>query len=195
MFAVMVVLEHEDHRQLQHHGHVQGLEGRPLVAGAVAAEGDRDRALAVELGRQARAHRQGRAGADDAVGAQHALADVGDVHRTGPALAQAVAPAVDLQHHPLHVAALGDAVAVAAVGRDDIVVVGQVFAHADRDGFLAAIEVGEAGDFALGDLGVKPLLELADRLHLAVGPEQGLAWQLHAASLGVLRRRIFSANE
>ena len=38
--------------------------------------------------------------------------------------------------------------AVAAVGGDDIVARVEMLAHADRDRFLAAVEVGEAGDLA-----------------------------------------------
>src|SRR6202011_3672520 len=48
--AVLVVLEHEDRRQLEHHGHVQRLEGGALVGAAIAGEADRDRAGAERLG-------------------------------------------------------------------------------------------------------------------------------------------------
>ena len=111
----------------------------------------------------------GGAGADDAVGAQHALVEIGDVHGAALALAQAVAAAVDLLHHADDVAALGDAMTVAAMRGDDVVVVGELLAHADGDRFLAGVEVREAGDIAGRDLHVQALLELANRLHLAIG--------------------------
>ena len=142
--------------------------------------------LPVAALRQARrADGQRRAAADDAVGAEHALGEVGDVHRAALALAEAVGAAVDLEHHALHVAALGDAVPVAAMRADDVVGVVEVLADADRDRFLARIEVREAGDLARGDFHVQPLLEFADGLHLAVGALQALRrkWCCHVASL------------
>ena len=138
---------------------------------------------AVDLGGQRRAHRDRRAGADDAVGAEHALVDIGDVHRAALALAQAVLAAPDLLHHPVHVAALGEAMAVAAMGGDDLVALGQMLAHADGDGFLTAIEVREAGDLAGLDLVVETFLEFADHLHLPIGADQRLAVQLHGSIL------------
>ena len=75
---------------------------------------------------------------------------------------------------PVHVAALGDAVAVAAMRADDVVGVVEVLADADRDRFLARVEVREAGDLARRDLDVQAFLEFADRLHLAVGALQAL---------------------
>ena len=71
--------------------------------------------LAVER----RAADERRAGADDAVGAEHALRQVGDVHRAALAAAEPVLLAEDLVHHAVDVAALGDAVAVAAMRRGD----------------------------------------------------------------------------
>jgi hypothetical protein len=64
------------------------------------------------------------------------VALVGDVHR--PALAPAIALllAEKLAEHLLELRALGDAMAVPAMGRGDAVIVGQRLADADRDGFL-----------------------------------------------------------
>src|SRR4029077_5027916 len=62
---------------------------------------------------------EGRPAADDAVGAEHALGQVGDVHRAALAVAAAGLAAVDLGHHLADVHALGDAVAVAAMGAGD----------------------------------------------------------------------------
>jgi hypothetical protein len=49
-----------------------------------------------------------------------------------------VALPIDLGDHAVDVDALGDAVAVAAVGAGDEVAVGEVGADADRDGLLPA---------------------------------------------------------
>ena len=62
--------------------------------------------------------------------------------------------------------------AVAAVRRDDVVVVGQMHADAGGDGLLSRVQVREARDRAGGDLDVQTLLELADGLHRAVGLEE-----------------------
>ena len=60
-----------------------------LLQRAVAEEADRDRASLLQLGRQRRAGRQAHTAADDAVGPEHVLIHVGDVHAA--ALAAGVA--------------------------------------------------------------------------------------------------------
>ena len=77
--------------------------------------------------------------------------------------------------------ALGDAVAVAAVGAGDEVGVVEVRADADRDRLLAGVEVDEAGDLTVGELPHGRLLEAADQRHPLVHPEQRLAGQLDPA--------------
>ena len=174
VLGIVVVLEHEDRRRLGDDGQVHRLEGGTLIAGAVPRKRDGDRQLAfriwpVDLVGDRRTHRDRRARADNAVGAQHALVDVGDVHGAALAVAQAFLASPDLLHHPFDIAALGEAMAVAAMGRDDLVSVGQMLANAHRDGFLPAIKVGETGDLAALDLFMKTFLEFADQLHLPVG--------------------------
>jgi hypothetical protein len=71
-------------------------------------------------------------------------------------------------HHGTGVAALGDAVAVAAMGAGDAIDIGQVHAEAHARGFLAGVEMHEARDVAGRELVVHALLELADRPHLMV---------------------------
>ena len=96
------------------------------------------------------------------------------MHRAALAFAEAIGTTVDLEHHALHVATLGDAVPVAAVRAHDVVGVVEVLAHADSDRLLACVEVREAGNLARGDFHVQSFLEFADRLHLAVGALQAL---------------------
>ena len=88
-----------------------------------------------------------------------------------PSSFAAIAAPVNLLHHPLHVAALGNAMAVAAMGGDDHVLGGEMVAHADGGRLLPAIEMGEADDLAGLDLVVKALLEHPDRRHAAIGAE------------------------
>ncbi len=117
--------------------------------------------------------------AHDAVGAHHAVAEVGDVHRAALAAAEAILPAEDLVHHAAHIAALGDAVAVPAMGRGDPVIVVEVHAKADGGRLLAGVEMHESRDVARGELVVHPLLEIANRAHPTIGREQILATELH----------------
>src|SRR5215204_2689007 len=86
--------------------------------------------------------------------------------------------AVDLGHHALDVAALRDRVAVAAMGRGDVVVVAQVRADAGGDRRLAGVQVHEARDLAGRELAVQTLLELADRAHHPVALEELLLGEL-----------------
>ena len=77
---------------------------------------DRRLAVRVELGAESRAGRDRQPRAHDPVGAENPLGEVGDVHRAAHALADPLALGPDLGHHRPHVAALGEEVAVAAVG-------------------------------------------------------------------------------
>ena len=124
---------------------VERFGDRALVGGAVADEGHRDPVCPEVLVGQRSAHCDGRRTADDRVGAEHALGEVGDVHRAALAFADAVGLAVDLEQHRADIHALGDAVAVAAVRRADVVGITQVHAGTDRDRLHAAIEVHETG--------------------------------------------------
>src|SRR5262249_33738301 len=108
---------------------------------------------------------------DDAVGAEHADAEIGDVHRTALAFAVAGLPTVELGHHPVEIGALGDAVAMAAMRRDDPVALAERGAGADGDGRLADIAMHDAVDLAGEIIGRGALLEAADRQH----PAQHLA--------------------
>ena len=92
---------------------------RPGIRCAIAEKRHRDPALAFHLRRQAGAGDDRDPAGDDAVGAEHADAEIGDVHRAALALAIAGLPAVELGHHAVEIGALGDAMAVAAMRRDD----------------------------------------------------------------------------
>jgi hypothetical protein len=164
----------KDHRQLQHHGHVQRLEGQALVRSAVAGEGDGHPVGPERLGRQRRTDHQRRPTADDAVRAEHAHRQVGDVHRATLAPAQTLVLAEDLAHHRPDAAALGQAVAVAAVGGGDVVGVAQGVADADGNGLLPGVQVDEPGDVAGGVLQVQRILEGPDLAHPPVGPDQNV---------------------
>ena len=62
--------------------------------------------------------------------------------------------------------------AVVAIAGDDLVARLLDRLHADRDGFLADVEVAEAADQAHAVELARPLLEPADEQHLAIEAEQ-----------------------
>jgi hypothetical protein len=191
-FAVLVVLEHKDRRQFQHHGHVHRLEGGALVRATVAGERHRNGVAAEGLGSERRADGERRAAADDTVGAEHAAVEIGDVHRSAFAAAQPGLPREQLLHHQGRVAALGDAVAVPAMGAGDLILRPQMHADADRRRLLAGVEMDKARYAAFRELVLHAFLELADRRHVTIGFEQFLAAQLHGV-LPLLQLRADTA--
>ena len=119
----------------------------------------------------------GMPGRDDARGAEEAVGDVGQVHRAADALAEPVPAAVDLGHHRLRVGAARDRVAVAAVGREELVVRPERRDRADDRRLGAVGEVRVAADHArvLEERALDALLELADPQHLRVDPDEPVA--------------------
>ena len=84
----------------------------------------------------------------------------------------AAGPAEQLAHHARGVRALGQGVAVAAVGAGHVIVVGEVAAYAGGDGLLADVQVQEAADLALRVGLGRGLLEAADEEHFSVHREE-----------------------
>ena len=108
------------------------------------------------------------------------LDDVGEVHRAADALAEAVLAAVDLGHHRLRVGAARQRIAVAAVGREELVV-GAERGHRPDDRRLGAVrEMRVTADHTrmLDEGALDPLLELPDAEHLLVHPDEPVAVEL-----------------
>jgi len=171
VLVVHVVLADVDHRQLPERGHVHHLVEEALAERALAEEAGGDLVGPARLGREGGARRDAGRAADDRVRAEVPVLVVGDVHRAALAAAVAGLLAEQLGEHPVDRGALREAVAVAAVGRGDVVVLPQRLADADRDGLLADVEVGEAGHLRAAVEIVDLLLERADLPHLLVHPE------------------------
>ena len=136
-----------------------------LRGGAVSEEAHRHVTLPLELGRQRRPAGDGQPAAADAVGTQHPHREIGDVHGAALALAVAVHAPEQLGHHAPDVGALGDAMAVAAVGAGHAVSHRQGRAHADRDRLLTDVRVHRAVDLARDAELDGPLVELPDQDH------------------------------
>jgi hypothetical protein len=182
IFAVEIVLAGIDDRQLPERGHVHHLVEQPLAERAVAEEADGDGARAEALGGQRSTRGDAGGAADDGVGAQIAVFLVGDVHRSALAAAIAFRLAEQLAEHFLELRALGDAVAVAAVGGGDVVCLFQRLADADGNRLLAGIHVREAGHLGRKVELVGIVLEGPDARHLAVHPE--IAFRIALCCLG-----------
>src|SRR5262249_37524703 len=160
-----VVLDHEDDREIPDRGEIEALQEHALVGGAVAHEADAHPAIAAELGGEPGPAGEWCSGAEDAIGAHHAFREIGDMHRAALAAAGAGGAAIDLAHHLPHFHALGDAMAMAAMGGGDAVALVQMHHDAGGRGLLACIEMDEARNVAARELDMETLLELTDRAH------------------------------
>ena len=78
-------------------------------------------------------------------------------------------PPVNLFHHSFDITALGDAMAMTAVGAGDAIAVAKLQANPDRRSLLAGIEVNEARNTSSSELIMDPILEHANGTHVAVG--------------------------
>jgi hypothetical protein len=83
-----------------------------------------------------RAHRNRQAGRHHAIGAQHAHRKIRNVHRAALAAVEARGLAEQFGHHAAQIGALGQRVAVTAVGGGQVVGRVQVRADAGGHGFL-----------------------------------------------------------
>ena len=144
-----------------------------------------------EAERGAGADRQ--SGRHDAVAAQDVEVEVGDVHGAAEAAAVAVDAPHQLGHHAVDAGALGDAVAVAAVVADDVVVHAEIRARRRRHRLLADVAVGGALHQALVEQLGRPLVEAPDLHHGRVETLELLAAELHGAlrALSTRARRSY----
>ena len=85
-------------------------------------------------------------------------------------------------HHAAWINALGQAMAVAAVGRGHVVAISQIGAYPNRNSFFAGVQMDEAGDFAFAELELHPVFKRPNELHALVHPHQLVFAEFHAAS-------------
>ena len=168
VFRIAVVFAGIDHRQLPQGGHVHDLVKQPLRGRPVAKEAHGDIIGFLQFSAQRGAGGDTHGAADNGIRAEVAVALIGDMHR--PALAPAVAFlfAQQFAEHLFVIRALGHAVPMAAMGRGDLVLVGQRLADADSDGLLPGIHMCQAGHLGRQIQLVCVVLKGADADHLAI---------------------------
>ncbi len=168
---------------------------RAFVGRAVAEEDHAHAVLLLRLDAHADPDGDGQAAGDDAVRAEVATFDVGDVHRPPAPMAIAVFLAEEFREHARGIPALGDAVAVAAMRREDVIVGAQGQDRSDGARLLADRQVHRAVNKAARVARLRNLLELAYQMHpvqrgaqrLAV--ERGELGSLGRPSIGQRRHR------
>ncbi len=117
---------------------------------------------------------KGDAGAERDLGRHNAMAaveiflDAEHVHRAAFPLGVAAASASQFGHDALGVHAAGQHMPVIAVSGDDLIAGFEGELHAHHHGFLPDIEVAEAADQSHAVHLARPLLEAADRQHVAI---------------------------
>src|SRR3546814_10787801 len=146
---ILVVLDHEDVRQLPQLGDVEAFIDLALVRGAVAEIGHGDPAVAAIFVREGEAGAERDLSTDDAVAAIEFMLDAEHVHRAALALRDARLTPGQLGHDDLGVDAVSEHMPVVAIAGDHAVTLAvacRLEAHGDR--FLAAIAVADTADQA-----------------------------------------------
>ncbi len=128
---------------------------------------------------EAHAHSDGDAPGHHAVGAEIVVVDVGDVHRAAPAPAVAGLLAHEFGHHQVHVGVFGYAMAVPAMGGEDVIFGVESGDSAHSRGFHADREVHGAVDFAQHVQLLGLFLEGPDLVHLAEPVVFGFSGWIH----------------
>ena len=125
-----VVLAYEQHRQTVHLRPVQTLQKRAAIGRAIAKKTGDDVRLPAQLQGMRGAGCNRNAGSDNAVGAQHADREIGNVHGAALALVVAAGAPEQLAHHGGSHGTFGQRVAMSAVGRSQQVFALQIDADA-----------------------------------------------------------------
>ena len=166
--GIPVVLAEEDHRELPDGSEVQCLVERTLSHGAVTEERHGHAAVGPQLRCRRRPRGNGHAGGDDAVGPENADPGISDVHGAAAAAVRALVLAHQLREHADRLQALGQTVAVTAMGRGDDVRRRERPACSDSGRLLPGREVDETGNLAVPVERRHALLEAADQQHSAL---------------------------
>src|SRR5215510_16422460 len=95
---------------------------RTFIGGTIPKEGHRHPVTVCQPGSERGASGNRHASAHDAVGSEHANAEIGNVHGAALAVAVTVTAAKQFGHHEFQVGAFGDGMPMPTVRADDLVV-------------------------------------------------------------------------
>ena len=179
-----VVLAQEQHRQRIDFRPVQALEKGAAINGAVAEEAGDDVLLAAKRQALRRTDRDQDARAHDAVGAEHADIEIGNVHRAALAPAGAGLASEELGHHRRGRGSLGQRMAMSPMIAGDEVASAEIGADPGGNRFLADREMDRAFDLACLERGLCCLLEGADAAHGVVVAKHPPGVDVGVACLG-----------
>ncbi len=175
----MVVLAHENNRQLPDGSEIHALVDSALSGRAVPEEADADGAISLEFGAERRAHGQRYPSPNDTVRPKHSFCEICNVHRTALTFAKTGVLAKYLGHHPGRIDPFCDAVAVASVGTAYPVGIGEMGANPCRTGLFAVRCVGDTHRFTQHRLLQQHLFKPPYAVHGGVDPAQLFGSDLH----------------
>ena len=164
--GVEIVLADEQHRQAPQRREIQALVKLALRDRAFAEEAGGHDVLAAHAVGERQPDRERQAAAHDSVAAVEIGRAIEQVHRAAAPAAAALLLAVHFGEHGGHRYAAHERVPVLAIGRDDPVALFEHRDDADRDRFLAVVEMHEASDLLLRVELRALVLEAADADHL-----------------------------
>ena len=166
--GVLVLFTQVNDRQLPKSSHVAGLHQDALIAGTIAEETHDHLIGTAHIGGIGSASGQADATTDNAVSAQDAQIEIGNVHRAALALAIAGGLAQQFGHHQSRVAALSQAMPMAAMRAGDVVVPAQGRTRADSHRFLSSVGVSGTAQHVLHEQHARRLVKAADQPHAVV---------------------------
>ena len=143
----MLTLATEDHGKVPELGHVEGLEDLTLVGSTVTVEGEGDVLLVVVLVGESETSADGDLGTDDTVATVEAGGE--HVHGTTLAVGNTLAAAEKLTNDGLDGSTAHHGETVAAVGSDDLVLLGDGMLNTASNSLLTGGQMAETTDLLL----------------------------------------------
>src|ERR1039458_361580 len=166
VLTVLIVLTCKHERQRPQRGHVHRFIRDALVDRTVPTESCNHTPFTLHFARQRHPTGEADTGSDNPHGADIAMSNIGEVHCPAASPTHAICLAQHLGHQRVHTRALRDAVTMAPMGGDDVVILFQGATHARSHCFLPDREMSEARHLAAPVDLPHRVLEPADRGHL-----------------------------
>lgn len=147
MYVIKLTLTAEEGGEVPELGHVEGLKDLALVAGAITVEDDAGVLSSLVLVGKGETSTDGDLGADDTVATVEALGE--HVHGTALSVGDTLTSTKKLTNDGSHGATTHQGEAVASVGGDDIVLLGDGMLDTNSNGLLSGRQVTETSNLLL----------------------------------------------